>query len=286
MANVYFDLNANVDDVRQCYETNGVVIIRNLIDAARLEEMRTWTRKTVYARAQQAGIELAPDLELDEAFNQMCAVDRSLGGDIYTGLRYHPNAMQQVTDPKLLRYMELLLGTKNVYYAVDQTHFRIDRKNEGQFSLPWHQDYWWNNTSRYAVTAWYSFVDVPHALGPMSFVLGSHREVAKIKVDPNFKQKWDQNRLFTLAEPVDEAQAVELPVQAGDVVLAHALTLHRSGVNQSDKNRWSIVTRYADMFDPQFVAKGWKSGIRVGYLSILDTDPDCIINRDEIVELI
>lgn len=283
MAQLYFDRLADMREVAEAFRQQGVVVVRQLIQPEVLQAMREWTRGAVYARARSVGISLADDLDLDTAFNQMCAVDRSLGGDIYGALRYHPEAMKLLSDPVLIQYLELFLGTRHVYYAVDQTHFRIDRKGEERFSLPWHQDYWWNNTSKTAVTVWYSFVDVPPELGPMKFLLGSHHGVAKIKVDPTFKQQWDQNKLFHLAEPVDESQAVEVPVEAGDVVFLHALALHRSGVNVSERNRWSIVTRFADMYDPAFVAKGWKSGIRVGYLSLLDTDPECVVNRHEIV---
>jgi ectoine hydroxylase-related dioxygenase (phytanoyl-CoA dioxygenase family) len=284
MNTIYFDRSANPEQIRQSYLQNGVVVIKNMIDREKLASLREVTLKVTYSRAQAAGIELPPGLELDEAFNRMCAVDRTLGGSVYTCLRHHPDAIKLITDQTLITYLELLLNGRDIYYAVDQIQFRIDRKSEEHFSLPWHQDYWWNNTSKYAVTVWYSFVDVPSELGPMRAVLGSHKEVSKIKVDPFYKVKWDQNKLFLLAEPVDEALGVELPVEAGDIVFMHALTLHRSGINTTDRNRWSIVTRYADMFDPQFVAKGWKSGIRVGYLSLLETDPECITNLDEVVE--
>jgi len=279
-----FEASADLASIREGYLANGVVVIRNAIDAARLEAFRETTRKVVYARARSAGIDLADGLPLDEAFNRMCAVDRALGGSVYNCLRTHPEAVKLIPDRVIVRYIEALLGTTDVYYAIDQVHFRIDRRNEERFSLPWHQDYWWNNTTRNAVTMWLPLVDVPQELGPIRFLLGSHKRVAKIRVDPMFKVKWDQNRLFELAEPVQDDLGVDIPVSAGDVVFLHALVMHRSGINRSERNRWSFLTRYADMFDPQFVAKGWKSGIRMGYLSILETDPECVVNRGEIVE--
>lgn len=285
MTNVYFDRTSDLQDVRQCYVDHGIVIIRGLVDRIRLESLRETTLKVIYARARSAGITLPDGLDMDQAFNRMCAVDRKLGGNIYDCLRMHPDAIKFLADQAMVRYLELLLGTTNIYYAVDQIHFRIDRKGEERFSLPWHQDYWWNNTSKTAVTAWYSMVDVPSVMGPMRVIPGTHHVVAKINVNPLFKVRWDQNSLFSLANPPEQDAGIALPVQAGDVVFMNALVLHRSGVNESaDRNRWSIVMRYADMFDPDFVKKGWKSGIRVGYLSILDTDPECVINRDQIVE--
>jgi ectoine hydroxylase-related dioxygenase (phytanoyl-CoA dioxygenase family) len=284
MNTVYFETSAGRELVANGYHNNGVVVIKNLIDTERLTALREVAIKVVYARARSAGIELPDGLTLDDAFNRICAVRRSLGGNVYDCLRHHPEAVKLITSQSIVSYIELLLGTRDIYYAIDQIHFRIDRREEERFSLPWHQDYWWNNTSRSAITAWYSLVDVPLELGPMRFLLGSHKDVAKIRVDPNYKVRWDQNKLFEIAEPVNEDLGVDIPVAAGDVVFLSALALHRSGVNRSERNRWTVVTRYAEMFDPGFVAKGWKSGIRVGHLSILETDPSCVVNTQEIVE--
>jgi ectoine hydroxylase-related dioxygenase (phytanoyl-CoA dioxygenase family) len=284
MDKLYFEHTADRETVASSYHHNGVVVIKNLIDEKRLTSLRELALRVVYTRARSAGIDLPAGLTLDDAFNRMCAINRSLGGNVYDCLRHHPEAVKLITSRSIVDYIELLLGTQDVYYAIDQIHFRIDRRHEERFSLPWHQDYWWNNTSRTAISVWYSLVDVPLELGPMRFLLGSHKEVAKIRVDPNYKISWDQNRLFEIAEPVNEDLGVDIPVAAGDVVFLSALALHRSGINRSERNRWTVVTRYAEMFDPGFVAKGWKSGIRVGHLSILETDPGCIVNAHEIVE--
>lgn len=279
-----FDACAGLDAVRESYLANGVVVIRDLIDAERLARFRKTALKVVCARASSAGIELPSGLDLDDAFNRMCAVNRSLGGNVYDCLRNHPEAIKLIPDRLIVRYIESLLNTRDIYYAIDQIHFRIDRRSEERFSLPWHQDYWWNNTTKNAVTMWLPLTDVPQELGPMRFLLGSHNEVAKIRVNPHFKVRWDQNRLFEIAEPVRDELGVDISVAAGDVVFLHALVLHRSGINSSGRNRWTFLMRYADMFDPTFVAKGWRSGIRVGHLSILDTDPECVVNRSEIIE--
>jgi hypothetical protein len=55
-----------------------------------------------------------------------------------------------------------------------------------------------------------------------------------------------------------ERDSVDLPpVGPGDVVLLHALTLHRSGRNDSDRARWIINPRYSDVLDAKVVSRGW-----------------------------
>jgi len=284
MEKIYFRPSSRKDLVKRCYSDHGLVVIKGLLDEERLERLRSFAVEVTYKRAETAGIDLPPGLSLDEAFNRMCSVNRALGGNVFDCLRAHPEAIKLIYDRLIVRYIELLLGTQNIYYAVDQINFRIDRRNEERFALPWHQDHWWTNTSRTAITVWYSLFDVPHEVGPMSFILGSHRQLANIRIDPYYKVKWNQYKLFEIAEPVNEHYATEVPVEAGDVVFLHALALHRSGRNLSHRNRWTVVTRYADLFDPEFVARGWRSGIRIGYASLVETDPHCIVNLNEVIE--
>jgi ectoine hydroxylase-related dioxygenase (phytanoyl-CoA dioxygenase family) len=284
MDGIYYQADSEGNVIQKCYAAHGLVVIKKLLDDDTLRNLRDFAVKVTYKRAQTAGIDLPEGLSLDDAFNRMCAVNRALGGNVFDCLRAHPGTIKLISDKLIVSYIELLLGTRDIYYAIDQINFRIDRKNEERFALPWHQDHWWTNTSKTAITVWYSLFDVPHEVGPMSFILGSHKQLANIRIDPYYKVKWNQYKLFEIAEPINEDHAIEVPVEAGDVVFLHALALHRSGRNQSDRNRWTVVTRYADLFDPEFVARGWKSGIRIGYTSLVETDPNCIVNLHEVIE--
>jgi hypothetical protein len=99
----------------------------------------------------------------------------------------------------------------------------------------------------------------------MHVVPGSHRKIQEVVVlNPNFRSGGGgggQVYAFknVTAEQLDQ-QSVQVPVRAGDALLVHSLTLHRSGANHSSRSRWAINPRYSDFLDAQLVARGWRSG--------------------------
>jgi ectoine hydroxylase-related dioxygenase (phytanoyl-CoA dioxygenase family) len=175
-----------------------------------------------------------------------------------------------------------LIEPQKLFHVHDQLHFRIDRKGEDRFQLQWHQDYWYNNTSTRAVTVWIPLFDTTLDMGPVQFIDGSHRVVTKVKIDPHYKTHWDQNKLITLAEEIPYEAGNNRACHAGSAVFLNALTMHRSGRNTSDRNRFSIVLRYADLFDPELVGKRWKARIMPGHVSLIHQRPDLIANMDEL----
>jgi ectoine hydroxylase-related dioxygenase (phytanoyl-CoA dioxygenase family) len=280
--NIYVDQSEGVEAAASVYEQAGVVVVRNLLEPATVARMQTITLECVKRFALTQNIDLSGHRDLDEAFNALCSHDRRLGGAIYDMGKKHPMVVETLTHPRLLEYVAQFLRAECVYYAIDQIHFRIERKGEDRFALDWHQDVWYTNTTEHAITAWYALTDVPLELGPMRLILGSHRKMEMVDVDPEINTKFDNSQAFTLVSPVEESAAIDVHVNAGDVVLLHQVALHRSGRNVSDKNRWGIVTRYTDLFADEFVRKGWKCGIQRGRPTFLDTHPHAIRNHSAI----
>jgi hypothetical protein len=66
------------------------------------------------------------------------------------------------------------------------------------------------------------------------------------------------------------------------VVFLHALSVHRSGLNQYDGNRFTVVLRFSDLLHEELVGKRWKIGVRVGWASLIEQRPDLIRNYDEL----
>lgn len=272
------------------YREHGFVQCKNLLGARDLAELREVTRNVILARA--AGIQMPFTDDLDMLFNTLCAHDRSLGGDVYRILRQHPVVVRLLVDDRITGIVKHLLDqngqplTRDLYVGLDKLHFRIDRKGEGQYSLPWHQDYPYICTTTRGVVAWYCLTDVDPAMGPMRVIPGSHKlGMLPTRIDPNYKVKFDHNRLFSLVG-ADDSQAIELPAKSGDVIFMSVLTVHASGVNTTDRARWSVVSRYDNLLDPEFAARGWRTGIDGASktVTVLDTPHAAmIVNRKEIL---
>jgi len=269
-------------EIKARYDEYGWVQILDVIPIQVLEESRQQLSQVIQQIAHSKGLNINENQSINEQYNMLCSTDRSLGGMVYDCMRFHPLMQVMSTQPKILEIVKALISPKLLFHVHDQLHFRIDRRNEDKFQLQWHQDYWYNNSSTYAVTVWIPLFDTSIDMGPMQIIDRSHTEAVKVKVDPNFKTNWDQNRLITLAKEIPLDKGNCYPCSAGSAIFMNALTLHRSGKNVSDKNRFTIVLRYADLFDPELIEKRWKMGIMPGQVSLLKTRPDLVDNLTEL----
>lgn len=269
-------------DIKSQYEEKGWVQVPNCIPVKFIEECRIHLSEVVLTIAKANGVEIHDDTSLNDQFNFLCNHDRSLGGMVYDCMRYHPIMLEMSIAPGILETIKKLLNSKMLFHVYDQMQFRIDRKDEDQFQLKWHQDYWYNNTSINALTVWVPLFDTPLDMGPMQIIDGSHKEPSKVRIDPNFKTKWDQNRLITLAEDIPYDSGHCEPCNSGSAIFMNALTMHRSGMNTSKHNRFTFVLRYADLFDPELISKRWKAGIMPGHVSLIKQRPELISNLDEL----
>jgi hypothetical protein len=270
------------DEIKSAYATDGFVRVKACLPPALVDGYLGEVRAVIDHVAARRGVALSHDMTTDEAFNTLCAANRALGGMVYDCMRLHPLMPALAAHPRITEIAADLLDAKLCFHVHDQVHFRIDRRGEERFHLTWHQDYWYNNTTAHAVTAWIPLVDVPAEKGPMRFIPGSHAAPLSVRVDPQFHHKWDMSRLILPADPIAFEAGVDVPAEAGDVVFLHALAVHRSGLNQCDENRFTVVLRFSDLLHDELVDKRWKIGVRVGWASLIEQRPDLIRNYDEL----
>lgn len=265
------------------YLEYGWVQVKNVIPEETLEFYRSQVSDVIRMVARSKNLDLDPGIDVREQFNALCRYDRFYGGLVYDCLRYHPLMQNISNEKKLIDICNSLIDPELLFHVHDQIQFRIDRRSEERFQLEWHQDYWYNNTSTKAITAWIPLFDVNLESGPMQIINGSHLlGPRKVIIDPNYKSDWDQNRLIRAAEPIDFESGSALACPAGSVVFLNALTLHRSGSNFTDYPRFTIILRYADLYDDELISKRWKAGISPGQVSLLEQRPDLVVNMDQL----
>lgn len=117
-------------------------------------------------------------------------------------------------------------------------------KNENYWKVPAHQDWPSMQGSMNSVTCWVALVDVSEDMGPLQVSPGSHL----------------QGRLEHLDEGVPflkeyQGEFVSFPMSAGDMLIFNAFTVHRSGLNSSEKIRISAHFRYDDCMEPSFIKR-------------------------------
>lgn len=125
------------------------------------------------------------------------------------------------------------------------TNFFIkEPNNDGNF-VSWHQDatYWGLEPHDQVITAWLALSDVPLESGPMKFLAGSHNIGLAAHEDT-----FHGNNLLTRGQEMDldvnEDDAVDVVLKAGEFSLHHVLLAHGSHPNTTDKRRIGLAIRY------------------------------------------
>jgi ectoine hydroxylase-related dioxygenase (phytanoyl-CoA dioxygenase family) len=144
--------------------------------------------------------------------------------------------------PRLVDAIEQLTGTDVIGHPV----FNARPKLPGQqlTVVPWHQDSGYFGTvseTSLIPTVWIPLVPVDETNGCLQVVAGSHR----LGVVDHHTEEREGKFLEVLDELIEDSRIVTCPMEVGDALVFHNLTLHRSLPHTtSNIVRWAIDIRY------------------------------------------
>jgi hypothetical protein len=192
------------------------------------------------ARALRAHVE-AEEAQRGPIFRE----DRLRPGDPFQGsYRFKSHLIfkwlaDAIRDPRLLDAVEPLIGPDIMVWT---THWFIKEAGTTSY-VSWHQDsnYWGVETDR-LVTAWLALSPATVESGCIRLLPGSHK-------GPDFEHvdTWAADNMLTRGQTimdVDETEAVNLELQAGEVALFDYRLAHASDPNRSNDRRIGIGIRY------------------------------------------
>ena len=120
------------------------------------------------------------------------------------------------------------------------------RSSTASTATGWHQDFPNHPIDRVGgATIWIALADVDPDQGAMSFVSGSHREGPLGRTYSSGTVTGGRDQLEQhpwLLDRYEVSQPVAL--RAGDATFHHPLVVHGSGLNRTDKPRWSFIVMY------------------------------------------
>jgi hypothetical protein len=143
--------------------------------------------------------------------------------------------------PRLIRPLEILFNEPVLPHS--RNILRLLFPNSARYSTPPHQDNYYIGGSENTWTAWFALGDCPAELGGLACAPGTHK----------------QGKLETQAAEgaggrsvvVDEnTHWVAAPMNCGDVLFLHSLTVHQGKDNQSNRLRLSCDYRYQPRSHP------------------------------------
>ena len=174
------------------------------------------------------------------------AAEAAAGGSLPGRYRHKPHlvytwAQELIRHPKILDAVEDVIGPDIL--AWESVFFIKEPKTEDYIS--WHQDitYWGLEAEGDVVTAWVALSPSTVESGCMRVVPGTHlREV--VPHSDTFGQHNMLSRGQEIAVEVDEAHAVDLVLEPGQMSLHHVKIFHGSHQNRADDRRIGFAIRY------------------------------------------
>jgi ectoine hydroxylase-related dioxygenase (phytanoyl-CoA dioxygenase family) len=219
--------------IREQYEREGYVVVRNVIDANLVDE----------GRAHIAWLlQKHPDLRPEH-----------LG---HTLVKDDPFWVRLVGDDRLLDIAEQFVGPNIALFA---SHYIAKPPYDGQPVL-WHQDgSYWPLEPMEVVTLWLALDDSTPENGCMRVIPGTHTMNLQAVERRNDVASVLSSGMDTAL--VDEAKAVDVVLKAGDVSIHHPNIIHGSEANKSSTWRRGLTIRYIPTTTRITAEQPWPSAL-------------------------
>ncbi len=224
-------MGASRHDLRIDFAENGFVLLRDAVDLAALDEFES---KVLDYLATILGRRL--ETIRGTEFVQLLSSDRELERKLYDGVRQEEWLQEFMLRPCLAKPVMELLGEH--IGLLGKIPLRIDLPMVTRELAVWHQDHFYVKGNTDIVTLWMPLQDTNYAQGCLMVMPGSHKQgVVAHDSQALGKRDYPSNIFDNMVRYVE--------MRRGDVLLFHALLLHSSGINISDRARLSIQARYS-----------------------------------------
>ena len=158
----------------------------------------------------------------------------------YDQLRYLPEIMGLANHPTIIEKANSC-GVKFPVFC-GRPIVRADIPNDKEHDFPSHQDYVYNHGSLNSITIWIPFQDVTVKMGALKVIPKSHLE-GSVPVKDGL-----------IVNP-DLSKYVPMPMSFGQILVFSQFLHHKSGLNESDKIRFSLQLRYNDLSDDSWASR-------------------------------
>jgi hypothetical protein len=146
-----------------------------------------------------------------------------------------PLTRDNVGSARLVAALAQLIGPDIEFLSVKA----VFKNAQTTFPSPWHQDwFYWQGAPK--ISVWIALDEATPENGCLKMIPGSQQTVAeKAEIDDGHGFSYRLTDEMVADRPVEI-----LPVQRGDAVFFHDLTLHASCPNRNGQERWTAIATY------------------------------------------
>lgn len=236
-----FTATSPVSDIAACYSEHGCAVIRGLAASHASAIAAAIAAATADAQRLYAAGAYTTSAEGHYTSDGSLFLPRPHGSQLMTlGLGYHSSAamLQAAIDTGLVRIATAILGAD--VELMDDGQVVTKAPSHGH-AKRLHQDAaYFEHAGPGPLAALAYLVDTSFTNGSLHVVPGSHRHGLLPHIDTD-------SHLGLAEHNLD--QAVEIPGNAGDVILFHQYTIHGSPENHSQTTRPVCIHRYRQIGD-------------------------------------
>jgi hypothetical protein len=191
-------------------------------------------------------------------------VSAHVEGDNGEGVRGHRDFLELARDREIVERVSDLIGDDVILWGC---HVFCKPAGEG-FETPWHQDgHYWPIRPLATCTAWVALEPSTRVNGCLRVIPRSHEghilheHLHEDRDDLTLQQRLD-------AGSFDEASAVDLELQPGQMSLHDVYMIHGAAANTSGQRRTGVALRYmpaTSLFDRRLRPLDGKTGVPVNF---------------------
>lgn len=263
MQKLHFKENDNIEDIKKCFDTNGAVIIKNLLPKNIIEDFKTMIIDLLKTKMNQLSIDYSNCKNIDEYYDTLLANSEFEPIKLIVAIKESINFYTLACNEKINHLVKQLINAQHLHINHDISQFRIDSPDNNRF-FRWHQEYPYNLCSLSTITLWAPLTSITEELGRLKVILGSHKEVLPVDFyEKNVSsRKGKGNTVYALnnltEEELDEKSIEVDDLQPTDMLFIHSCVLHRSGRNLSNRSRWVFNSRVGDLADKELINRNWE----------------------------
>ena len=167
------------------------------------------------------------------------------------------NALQKIPfENNLHKIAGKFLNIDDSKLTIRGITFRMDPPNDKRNSYGWHQDSIYdkfNVDSKNGVIFWIPLIDANKKNGTLDIKIGSENSSYHCSNLIKKSTKYHSKQILVDKKHLKKYKTKSIPVKKNNGLVTFNGLFHRSGVNLSNKFRFTFVIRYGNMFSDDFV---------------------------------